>query len=169
MLAGRTGSRSGIGRDWVQERGLYFARTWDTAYTPCSRRTIRVRRRSRAACSSHRSARERTSTPASASSASSRPACPAPFVSSPTCSRSAPSVRADVTHGCHVIRLWALVCLLTGCGSDGRTPVVLYSPHGRDQLVAAGARVRGGSGRTSTCGGSTWARRRSSTGCASSG
>ena len=24
---------------------------------------------------------------------------------------------------------------LTGCGNDGRTPVVLYSPHGRDQLT----------------------------------
>ena len=23
---------------------------------------------------------------------------------------------------------------LSACGSDGRTPVVLYSPHGRDQL-----------------------------------
>ncbi len=28
-----------------------------------------------------------------------------------------------------------LVALLAGCGSDGRTPVVLYSPHGRDQLT----------------------------------
>src|SRR5688572_11195165 len=28
-----------------------------------------------------------------------------------------------------------LACLSLGCLSDGRTPVVVYSPHGRDQLV----------------------------------
>ena len=43
-------------------------------------------------------------------------------------------MRVNATHGCAGIRLWALACLLAGCGSDGRTPVVLYSPHGRDQL-----------------------------------
>ena len=34
-------------------------------------------------------------------------------------------------------RVFALTALiaLTACSSDGRTPVVLYSPHGRDQLV----------------------------------
>lgn len=31
--------------------------------------------------------------------------------------------------------LCASAVLLTGCRSDGRTPVVLYSPHGRDQLT----------------------------------
>lgn len=31
---------------------------------------------------------------------------------------------------------WCLLGLVvSACGSDGRTPVVLYSPHGRDQLV----------------------------------
>jgi iron(III) transport system substrate-binding protein len=31
--------------------------------------------------------------------------------------------------------LLAAALLLSGCGGDGRTPVVLYSPHGRDQLT----------------------------------
>ncbi|HEU4799073.1 MAG TPA: extracellular solute-binding protein [Gemmatimonadales bacterium] len=30
---------------------------------------------------------------------------------------------------------WLGVTLLAGCGGDGRTPVLVYSPHGRDQLV----------------------------------
>jgi iron(III) transport system substrate-binding protein len=35
------------------------------------------------------------------------------------------------------VSLWfsTLAALLGGCGHDGRTPVVLYSPHGRDQLT----------------------------------
>lgn len=28
-----------------------------------------------------------------------------------------------------------MLATMTGCASDGRTPVVLYSPHGRDQLI----------------------------------
>jgi len=42
-------------------------------------------------------------------------------------------VRGDAA-GRLAARVCALVCLLSGCGADGRTPVVLYSPHGRDQL-----------------------------------
>ena len=30
---------------------------------------------------------------------------------------------------------WLGVTLLAGCGGDGRTPVLVYSPHGRDQLA----------------------------------
>jgi len=30
---------------------------------------------------------------------------------------------------------WLVALLLLGCGGDHRTPVVLYSPHGRDQLT----------------------------------
>jgi iron(III) transport system substrate-binding protein len=33
------------------------------------------------------------------------------------------------------VPLWCLLLLLWGCRGDGRTPVVLYSPHGRDQLT----------------------------------
>jgi len=35
----------------------------------------------------------------------------------------------------HLRALCASAVLLAGCRSDGRTPVVLYSPHGRDQLT----------------------------------
>ncbi len=31
--------------------------------------------------------------------------------------------------------LGLLVAILPACSHDGRTPVVLYSPHGRDQLT----------------------------------
>lgn len=30
---------------------------------------------------------------------------------------------------------WGAAALLAGCAGDGRTPVVVYSPHGRDQLT----------------------------------
>jgi len=35
----------------------------------------------------------------------------------------------------HPAAPWLVALLLVGCGGDGRTPVVLYSPHGRDQLT----------------------------------
>jgi iron(III) transport system substrate-binding protein len=43
--------------------------------------------------------------------------------------------RLEETHGVTVLRAssWLLVMALVGCG-DGRTPLVLYSPHGRDLL-----------------------------------
>jgi iron(III) transport system substrate-binding protein len=38
---------------------------------------------------------------------------------------------------CRAARRWALAgILLTACGGDARTPVVVYSPHGRDLLSA---------------------------------
>ncbi len=33
------------------------------------------------------------------------------------------------------LRRLAMATVLAGCAADGRTPVVLYSPHGRDQLI----------------------------------
>src|SRR2546429_9354483 len=36
----------------------------------------------------------------------------------------------------HALRYLALCALIvTGCSSDGRTPLVIYSPHGRDLLT----------------------------------
>ncbi|HEU5171146.1 MAG TPA: extracellular solute-binding protein [Gemmatimonadales bacterium] len=39
------------------------------------------------------------------------------------------------THVSRVVRRLAPLVVLAGCASDGRTPLLLYSPHGRDQLI----------------------------------
>ena len=39
------------------------------------------------------------------------------------------------TVGSWLLAALVSVPLLSGCRGDGRTPVVLYSPHGRDQLL----------------------------------
>lgn len=47
--------------------------------------------------------------------------------------RGVPMVRSGVRRA----RAVALLVLAVGCASDGRTPVVVYSPHGRDLLLLA--------------------------------
>ena len=53
----------------------------------------------------------------------------------------------------------------SACRRDARTPIVLYSPARAGPARPGREGVRGGI-RKSTCGGSTWARRRSTTACA---
>ena len=49
-------------------------------------------------------------------------------------SRRATPTRAEIIRGRYAVP-WLVGLLLAGCRGDGRTPVVLYSPHGRDQLT----------------------------------
>src|SRR3954470_16891270 len=100
----------------------------------------------RAGCSSPRWEREPTSIPVSAFSGSCRPAFPGRSGSSPTCSR----CRMDGSGGCgkggrsrtivsarqrcRYLSVLSALSALTACSTGHRTPLVLYSPHGRDQL-----------------------------------
>src|SRR3954465_4906552 len=100
----------------------------------------------RAGCSSPRWEREPTSIPVSAFSGSCRPAFPGRSGSSPTCSRcrmggsggcgkggrSGTIVRAR--QRCRYLSVLSALSALTACSTGHRTPLVLYSPHGRDQL-----------------------------------
>src|ERR1700694_804456 len=83
-----------------------------------------------------------TSTPGSRSSASSRPGLRARTACLRTCLRWANkrmrNAECEVRNrggGAHLLLCVAFVALLASCSRDHRTPLVIYSPHGRDLLT----------------------------------
>src|SRR3954466_12187937 len=100
----------------------------------------------RAGCSSPRWEREPTSIPVSAFSGNCRPAFPGRSGSSPTCSRCRMGGSGGCGKGgrsgtivsarqrCRYLSVLSALSALTACSTGHRTPLVLYSPHGRDQL-----------------------------------
>ena len=145
--------------DWVQERGLYFARSWDPAYRPLlethdpGRDPARGRAAGRQGRPRHLDLHRPQLLPAAAGgraggvSAVREPARAsqvmrafrvtlseakgsnpgiAPFASLRVTRRVR---RGSTSRLLSVLSVFSLAC------SDSRTPLVLYSPHGRDQLT----------------------------------
>src|SRR5260370_19335907 len=148
----RTRSARTTGRGGCRNAASISRTTGIPPTVRCSRCTTPATRPCPAVCSWPPSAAVRTSTPASRSSASCPPESPAPIACSPTCwvppdgrgrslarragaaapgpawSRGRAGPRAAVL-------LVATTCLLVACSPDRRTPLVIYSPHGRDLLT----------------------------------
>ena len=129
-------------KGWVQERGLYFARSWDPAYRPVLETHdpgeapleggLLVARWGKGTYV-YTGLSFFRQLPAGV------PGAFRLFANLLALRRATACAADDDADGSPGVRRpaapLAVVLLTSACGSDGRTPVVLYSPHGRDQLT----------------------------------